>query len=77
MELKEAIEELEDLQETIKTAFWSERYIYKKVISIKTVLKELDTLEEKVDKLTEELDRLYDRIDYPIYVERLILKGDE
>ena len=27
------------------------------MISIKTVLKELDTLEEKVDKLTEELDK--------------------
>lgn len=72
MELEKAIEELEELKETIKTAFWSERYIYKKVISIKTVLKELDTLqmnyklleekfdgsaEEKVDKLTEELDK--------------------
>jgi hypothetical protein len=72
MELKEAIEELEELKETIKTAFWNERYIYKKVVSIKTVLKELDTLqmnyklleekfdgsaEEKVDKLTEELDK--------------------
>lgn len=64
MELKEAIEELEELKETIKTAFWNERYIYKKVISIKTVLKELDTLqmnykllEEKVDKLTAKLDK--------------------
>lgn len=57
MELKEAIEELEELKETIKTAFWNERYIYIKVVSIKTVLKELDTFEEKVDKLTAELDK--------------------
>ena len=28
MEREEAIEELEELKETIKTAFWSERYIY-------------------------------------------------
>ncbi len=42
MELEKAINELEELKETIKTAFWNERYIYKKVISIDTVLKELD-----------------------------------
>ena len=42
MNLEKAIKELKELKETIKTAFWNERYIYKKVISIDTVLKALD-----------------------------------
>jgi hypothetical protein len=49
MELEKAIEELEELKRTIKKAFWSERYIYKKVISIKTVLKELDKLNKRIE----------------------------
>ena len=42
MNLEKAIDELEELKRTIKTAFWNEKYIDKNIIAIDTVLKELD-----------------------------------
>lgn len=42
MNLEEAIDELEELKRTIKTAFWNEKYIDKNIIAIDTVLKALD-----------------------------------
>jgi hypothetical protein len=42
MNLEKAIKELKELKETIKTAFWNERYIYKKIISIDLLLSALD-----------------------------------
>ena len=72
MELKEAVEYLQELKRTLKTAFWNKEYVDSRVVAIDTVLAELDTItmnytlleekfdgsaEEKVDKLTEELEK--------------------
>ena len=45
MKLEEAIEYLQELKQTLKTAFWSTEYVYFRVEAIDTVLKELDRLQ--------------------------------
>ena len=49
MELKEAIKYLQELKQTLKTAFWSKEYVDFRVVAIDTVLKELERLQIEND----------------------------
>lgn len=51
MELKEAIEYLQELKQTLKTAFWSKEYVDFRVEAIDTVLAELDKQKQEKTKI--------------------------
>ena len=51
MKLEEAIEYLQELKQTLKTAFWSKEYVDSRVVAIDTVLKELDRQKQVKEKI--------------------------
>ena len=49
MGLKKAIEYLQELKQTLKTAFWNKEYVDFRVVAIDTVLAEIDKLNKRIE----------------------------